>query len=280
MKFIYACDIHGDKNKYEKLLEEAISKDIKYLVFGGDLYPKRGIRNIIQPEFLDNYFEDYFKRLKENNIECILIPGNDDKEIFDEILNSFCEKYPNIHNIDETRFDVEDVSFIGLSKVLDHPFGSKNRVIIEENLGMQKQIAPVLYINKNDDTIFAEDWEEYRKTHCEKMEDVLDRLPKVEENRKAIYILHCPPYGVGLDECKSGDIVGSKAIVSFLKETNAYMSFHGHIHESPKMSGKWFAEIGNTISIQPGQTEKDEKDIIFVLIDTESGEKERIIKDI
>ena len=50
MKFIYACDIHGDKNKYEKLLEEAISKNIKYLVFGGDLYPKRGIRTIIQPE--------------------------------------------------------------------------------------------------------------------------------------------------------------------------------------------------------------------------------------
>ena len=277
MKFIYACDIHGDKKKYEKLLEQAKTRNIKYLVFGGDLYPKRGIRNIVQPEFLDDYFEDYFKRLQANNIECILIPGNDDKEIFDEILNDFCAKYTNIHNIDETKFDVEDVSFVGLSKVLDHPFGSKNRVIIEENLGLQKQIAPVLYINKNDDTIFAEDWEEYRKSHCEKMEDVLKRLPKVEEGKKAIYIFHCPPYGVGLDECGNGDIVGSKAMVDFLKKEKAFMSFHGHIHESPKMSGKWFAEIGKTISVQPGQTEKDEKEIIYAIIDTENGTKERII---
>lgn len=280
MKFIYACDIHGDKKKYEKLLEQAKTRNIKYLVFGGDLYPKRGIRNIVQPEFLDDYFEDYCKRLQENNIECILIPGNDDKEIFDEILNDFCAKYTNIHNIDEAKFDVEDVSFVGLSKVLDHPFGSKNRVIIEENLGLQKQIAPVLYINKNDDTIFAEEWEEYRKTHCEKMEDVLKRLPQVEEGKKVIYIFHCPPYGVGLDECGNGDIVGSKAMVDFLKEKKAYMSFHGHIHESPKMSGKWFAQIGETISIQPGQTEKDEKEIIYAIIDTNSEYKERIIEKV
>lgn len=280
MKFIYACDIHGDKKKYEKLLEQAKTKNIKYLVFGGDLYPKRGIRNIVQPEFLDDYFENYFKRLQENNIECILIPGNDDKEIFDEILNDFCNKYTNIHNIDETKYSVEDVSFVGLSKVLDHPFGSKNRVIIEENLGLQKQIAPVLYINKNDDTIFAEEWEEYRKIHCEKMEDVLKHLPNVEEGKRAIYIFHCPPYGVGLDECGNGDIVGSKAMVEFLKEKKVYMSFHGHIHESPKMSGKWFAEIGKTISVQPGQTEKDEKEIIYAIIDTNSEYKERIIEKV
>lgn len=40
MKFIYACDIHGDEYKYEKLLVEAIKQKVKYLVFGGDLLPK------------------------------------------------------------------------------------------------------------------------------------------------------------------------------------------------------------------------------------------------
>lgn len=29
---------------------------------------------------------------------------------------------------------------------------------------------------------------------------------------------------------------------------------HGHIHESPRMSGKWYEEIGETLSINPGQS--------------------------
>ena len=43
MKFIYACDIHGDEYQYEKLLVEAIKQKVKYLVFGGDLLPKKTV---------------------------------------------------------------------------------------------------------------------------------------------------------------------------------------------------------------------------------------------
>ena len=41
MKFIYSCDIHGDKVKYEKLHRLAIENQIKNIVLGGDLLPKK-----------------------------------------------------------------------------------------------------------------------------------------------------------------------------------------------------------------------------------------------
>lgn len=41
----------------------------------------------------------------------------------------------------------------------------------------------------------------------------------------------------------------------------------GHIHESPEISGKWYAKIGTTYCIQPGQCQSDR--LTYVLIDTE-----------
>lgn len=43
------------------------------------------------------------------------------------------------------------------------------------------------------------------------------------------------------------------------------MSLHGHIHESPEMSGIWKATIGKTICIQPRQLNP----LTYVVINTE-----------
>lgn len=275
MRFIYACDIHGDTNKYEKLFQKAKEENIEYIVLGGDLLPKRGIRVIIQPEFIKGFLNEYFKKLNDNNIKCILIPGNDDLEKFDIQINELCKRYINIYNIDNKKVDIENVSFIGLSKVLDHPFGSKNRVLVEENLKMQPQLSEDIYINKDTAIITIEEWEKYRQTNIDKMEDILSNLPKADKEKKAIYVFHNPPYGVGLDVCANGLQVGSKAIMRFLEDSNSYMSLHGHIHESPRISGLWYNELGKTICIQPGQTELGERKCYYVIIDTELNKKDR-----
>lgn len=275
MRFIYACDIHGDTNKYEKLFQKAKEENIEYIVFGGDLLPKKGIRVIIQPEFIKGFLNEYFKKLNDNNIKCILIPGNDDLEKFDIQINELCKRYTNIYNIDNKRVDIENVSFIGLSKVLDHPFGSKNRVLVEENLKMQPQLSEDIYINKDTAIITIEEWEKYRQTNIDKMEDILSNLPKADKEKKTIYVFHNPPYGVGLDVCANGLQVGSKAIMKFLEDSNSYMSLHGHIHESPIISGLWYNELGKTICIQSGQTELGERKCYYVIIDTELNKKDR-----
>ena len=275
MRFIYACDIHGDTNKYERLFQKAKEENIEYIVLGGDLLPKRGIRVIIQPEFIKGFLNEYFKKLNDNNIKCILIPGNDDLEKLDIQINELCNRYTNIYNIDNTRVDIENVSFIGLSKVLDHPFGSKNRVLVEENLKMQPQLSEDIYINKDTAIITIEEWEKYRQTNVDKMEDILSNLPKADKEKKTIYVFHNPPYGVGLDVCANGLQVGSKAIMKFLEDSNSYMSLHGHIHESTRISGLWYNELGKTICIQPGQTELGEGKCYYVIIDTELNKQYR-----
>lgn len=275
MKFIYACDIHGDESKYEKLFEQAKKQNIKYLVLGGDLLPKMcNDRKLEQTQFIQNYLNEYFTKLKENDIECICILGNDDLEILDNEFDKMCKAHTNVFNIDNKRVDIEDISFIGLSKVLDHPFGCKDRVVIEVGLKMPMQLSYKIFINKCQDKITIDEWEKYREIKIEKMEYILKNLPKIDDNKKTIYVFHNPPYGIGLDVCADGRQVGSKAMTEFLENSNAYMSLHGHIHESPRMSGLWYNVLGKTICIQPGQTELRNKEMFYVIVDTENNSYE------
>lgn len=275
MKFIYACDIHGDESKYEKLLEQAKNQNIKHIVLGGDLLPKMcSDRKLEQTQFIQNYLNEYFTKLKEDDIKCICILGNDDLEILDNEFDKICKAHTNVFNIDNKRVDIEDVSFIGLSKVLDHPFGCKDRVVIEDGLKMPMQLSYRILINKCQDKITIDEWEKYREINIEKMEDTLINLPKADDKNKTIYVFHNPPYGIGLDVCADGRQVGSKAMIKFLENSNAYMSLHGHIHESPRMSGLWYNVLGKTICIQPGQTELRNKEMFYVIVDTENNSYE------
>jgi Icc-related predicted phosphoesterase len=70
---------------------------------------------------------------------------------------------------------------------------------------------------------------------------------------RSIYVVHMPPSDLGLDHCSDGQQVGSKAIYDFLLEHQPALSLHGHIHESPEISGRWHARLGDTLCIQPGQ---------------------------
>ena len=107
------------------------------------------------------------------------------------------------------------------------------------------------------------------------MEDIVESLPKGEMGDKVIYILHDPPAFSGLDYCNDGCKAGSKAIYNFLKKSKAYLSLHGHIHESYDLSGVWKCKIGETTVIQAGQSELGDKDFVYVIVDTDKDLFER-----
>ena len=68
--------------------------------------------------------------------------------------------------------------------------------------------------------------------------------------------------------------MGSKAVRESILAYGPALSLHGHIHESPAISGIWKAEIGETICVQPGQMKANA--LSYALIDLESMEMERV----
>lgn len=241
---------------------------------------KADLRAPIQRRFIQGYFDKYFNRLNSENITFIGILGNDDLEIIEPDYLEMISKYEKIHNIDGNKLDIEGISFIGFSQVLDTPFFRKDRIVIEKGQEMPEQLKEIVYINKCQEPLTVSEWKEYRKTNVPDMMDSLECLPKPTAGYKGIYIFHDPPYGVGLDNCKNGEKVGSKEMAEFISNSNAYMSFHGHIHESPKISGNWYGQLGNTKSVQPGQSEYGEDELRYVIVDTDSDMCELKIESI
>lgn len=115
-----------------------------------------------------------------------------------------------------------------------------------------------------------DDWFSYAKT-LPTIEDELTRLPQPENMRRSVYVMHMPPFGIVLDKCWGGEEAGPKAIYNFLKKHQSKLSLHGHIHESPEVTGKWCAKVGNTLCLQPGQPPEDE--LAYVTIDFSSTMK-------
>ena len=270
MKFIYTSDIHGDINKYEKLIYLCKVNNIDSIVVGGDLFSKNFDDRIsVQKNFIKNYLNVYFERLEKNNIKFIGIVGNDDLIIPCRDYYNLIKKFPYVYDINMKKVDINGISFIGLNYVLDAPFKRKDNIALEEGLEMPSQWSDEIYVDECQRVISREEWKIERKK-CPMMEDLLNDLPCPTEGNKAIYVLHDPPYNVGLDLCKDGTLAGSKAIYKFILKSNAYMSLHGHIHESYELTGKWFVKIGNTIAIQPGQSELNQNPFHYVIIDTDN----------
>lgn len=106
-------------------------------------------------------------------------------------------------------------------------------------------------------------WNSYREVPEEEIAAALEKLAtELHSPETAIYNIHVPPYGSGLDEAPALDAnltvqasggqvkmtpVGSTAVREAIEKVQPLLGIHGHVHES---SGSRM--IGRTLCINPG----------------------------
>jgi Icc-related predicted phosphoesterase len=88
----------------------------------------------------------------------------------------------------------------------------------------------------------------------ETIRDDLDQLPRPPDHKKTIYVMHSPPYRTKLDLIRAGGSAGSRSIRIFIEKSQPLLTLHGHIHESPELSGAYLDRIGETLCVNPGQS--------------------------
>ena len=66
--------------------------------------------------------------------------------------------------------------------------------------------------------------------------------------------MHSPPFGTRLDLIQGRKHSGSQSITAFIERNQPLLTLHGHIHESPELSGAYSDRIGETVCINPGQS--------------------------
>jgi Icc-related predicted phosphoesterase len=104
-------------------------------------------------------------------------------------------------------------------------------------------------------------WDTDREEDGEQLRDRLERIvTRLDDDKRAIFNFHEPPYDSGLDEApeldddlrpkfgaQSTEPVGSKAVRAVIEEHQPALSLHGHIHES-----RGETTIGDAIALNPG----------------------------
>lgn len=273
MKVLYSSDLHGKINLFGELKKYVINYSIEILILGGDILPsssvqKLGYEKLIpnQRIFFKQFLFDFFKRLSDIKSlkKIFLISGNWDIAyscIFDETLDKIIDlnlKSYKLHN---------EYELIGYPFVPPTPFRTKDyekRDDIDLPIPTQKNPS---YIQSriNKVKLRAVNPYEYLKTK-ETIKDDLLVLPKPADFKKTIYVMHSPPFETKLDLIEGGKSCGSRSIKKFIENFQPLLTLHGHIHESPKLTGSYKDRIGNTISINPGQfSSKNLQAVVFEL---------------
>ena len=271
MKLLYVTDLHGDLIKYNRVYKIAKTVKADIVINGGDMLPKAG--NLFkQGKFITGYLAKHFLRYERAGIWLLCLLGNDDLKIFDDLFDETCLKFPHIINLAQRVHEVGGFEFIGMNYVADYPFRLKDRCrrdTAKYVTGPQFGTALLSSINGWQE---IEDWPEYIKT-LPTLEDELKLLPTPKRSTKSIYVIHMPPSKLGLDVCANGEKVGSESVYEFIAEQQPKLALHGHIHESPEISGEWQAKIGDTDCFQPGQSNIG---LTYVVIDLATMEVSRI----
>ena len=277
MKLLYVTDIHGIEWKHNEIFKIASSLKPDVVINGGDMLTFKG--NLMhQDKFITDFLDEYFSRFEAMKIYYLGMLGNDDLKIFDDLFQETCDKYSYVSNMAQKKFQIEgsEYEFIGMNWIPDLPFGLKDRARKDsKDFDLPKQVGKQ-YLSTPNEMSKIENWLTYVE-NLPTIEVELRNLVKPSDMSNTIYVFHSPPSNLGLDVTFTGLKVGSKAEYNFLKRNQPKLSFHGHIHESPEVSGKWYSQVGKTICIQPGQSHQHEDFLHYVLFDLETMNVERKI---
>ena len=273
MKFVYATDLHGDAAKYRALLDVAVAENCEAIVNGGDMLPAYGVDMVgAQREFLHGALREHLLQAAHAGIHWLGLLGNDDLAAFDAPFDTVLRNSALLHNLAQTRVVVGGHEFIGMNWVTDYPFRLKDRCRLDGTGSRIPEQLGTALVSIGGQITAIDDWG--RHVSClPTIEDELQRLPQPAIPETAIYVMHMPPSGAGLDMCCGGRAVGSEAIREFIAAHQPLITLHGHIHESPMVSGRWRNWIGRTVCVQPGQNDDD---LVCVLIDTNDMRTERL----
>ena len=254
--WFFITDLHGRKDRYEKLWARIEDECPRAVLFGGDLLP-HGMVSHSDPEH--DSFTDYLLsslrrlrvRLQGTSPHVFVILGNDDPR---------CEENAFIDAGDEgivsylhgARTELDGFTVYGYACVPPTPFQLKDWERYDvSRFTPHGSISP----------------EEGRRTVAVAENEIkwgtiakdLAELAGDKGLEQAIFLFHAPPHDTTLDRAaldgRSVDHVpldlhvGSIAVRRFIDERQPRLTLHGHIHESTCLTGEWKTRIGATVSI-------------------------------
>jgi uncharacterized protein len=287
MRLVYAADLHGDIDSYRSLLALATTTGARAAIVGGDLLPHAiTLRTAlqVQRDFIAEQLRPLLEwfRARHPEIGVYLLPGNDDwaGAIMDlddlERAGLAFPLHERVYTLTPhprlpSRREPEgraaagvraELYLAGYACVPLTPFSIKDYERRDDgplppfSFGMAYTSASGEIQPADAAAITAQP----------SIAEALAALAQRSDPQHTIYVCHTPPFDTPLDSMPRGRHVGSKALRAFIELHAPPLTLHGHIHESPELSGRYAAQLGPTWSINPGH---DPRRFQAVTLDTD-----------
>jgi len=265
MKLLYTSDLHGKGDFYREIIKQSKNEGIDTVILGGDLLPKRGhfIDSLeAQRDFVKNEIRTALTRLKEETGATVCsILGNDDWAATLPLFREL-EEENLLHLLHDKAYNpTADLLVVGYPYVPPTPFSPKDFEKRDRRKDPPQTNAHFPAVSTRG-RIERVDEKTFFTQRTSIQEDMIS-LPRPKPNQRAVYVFHSPPHNTLLDRLYNGKPVGSKAIRDFIQREQPHITLHGHVHESPVVSGNYYQKIGKTLSVNPGQTREVFSAVIF-----------------
>lgn len=258
---LYTSDLHGSRSHYEAAFRMAADMHVRAIVLGGDLAPMGDPAT--QRGFFDSFLIPLFReRLADSGAPPLFyIFGNGDWRANETALEE--ARIPGLHYIHGRVAPFLDGTWIaGQNCVPPTPILLKDW---ERWESVPKASARPDGMRSAPDgslhpfTFAGRERGEMLEEEMERLEAAVRGATGAAEAaavapRALVCVFHGPPYGTALDQIGGGVHVGSQSARRFLERMRPGLSLHGHIHESPSVSGRFADRLGGTVCVNPGQT--------------------------
>lgn len=256
MRLLFSSDLHGDDALYARLV--GVVKEVRpeLIVLGGDMYPddtalepKKMGRG--QPDYVRQTFRKYIEEMRAAS-QCrqiLVIFGNHD---WGSSVSATLEleKDGLLRVLDlERPFEIDGLNFLGYSCTPPTPWFVKDF----ERLDRAGDTPPLLGGAR---------WDaRFSRPSSRSATQIYTTGPTIAEELSHlrpppapwVFVAHAPPAASKLDRYYGNLAWGSKSVREALEKHKPMLSLHGHIHESPEVTGAFFDQIGPTIAVNPGQ---------------------------
>jgi len=249
---MFVSDLHGNERRYNTLFNIIEKEKPNGVFIGGDLLPGGFGINIDIEELLQDIFLSKLSKLKQLGIKTrfFTILGNDDPRIYEKILKD-AKKDNLLEYVHNHTVSFENLYVTGYSYIPPSPFRLKDweKYDVSQYVDIGAT-SPGKGIRTTD---VSKD-----KIRYSTIDEDLKELSKNAPVEKTIFLFHSPPYKSNLDraaldnkivEHAPVDVhVGSIAIRRFIQKKQPFLTLHGHVHESTRITGYWKERFGKTYS--------------------------------
>ena len=259
MRVLYTSDVHGDEGHYGKLLVAAESVKPDLVILGGDLLPDDSALEPEtlghgQPEYVKTVFRKYMTDLR-GRCGCqgiLTIFGNHDWGSSVPAMEELARD-GLVTVLDHRRcVGIDGLNFVGYSCTPPTPWFVKDFERLD-----RPGDRPPLIGGARWDARFSRPVQHGAKLLFEDVPTIEEELASLSAPADPwVFVAHAPPVDTHLDRAFGNKPFGSVSIRKAIERHQPLLSLHGHIHESPSVSGRWRDTLGKTVAVNPGQSSR------------------------